>query len=303
MNLSRSLVPVLAVVLASTPADAQAGARALADSARRQVLRAEAALADSVAARGLAHALPAAFAARGVYLHPAAPLLQGRDSVRAFLARQPEAALPPMHWETLHAEASADGLSAYTWGVTTTASHAPGAAVRPRLGRFIAYWTKRGGRWELDARLHAVPREAGLVVPDSAPAAPRTRFAEGEALRVAQRDLEFSTIANVSGAGKAFREFAAPDAALFGRIGELVHGPEAIGAGFESKDEWSWVPVAAGAAGSGDLAWTVGESRVGSRAANRWYWGKYLSVWKRQPDGSWLYVTDGGTARPPEPAR
>ena len=28
------------------------------------------------------------------------------------------------------------------------------------------------------------------------------------------------------------------------------------------------------------------------------YPSKYLTIWQRQPDGSWKYITDGGNARP-----
>jgi ketosteroid isomerase-like protein len=50
------------------------------------------------------------------------------------------------------------------------------------------------------------------------------------------------------------------------------------------------------AAESGDLAVTVGLSKIstGSDA----YIGKYLTVWRRQPDGSVRFILDSGNDRP-----
>jgi ketosteroid isomerase-like protein len=61
----------------------------------------------------------------------------------------------------------------------------------------------------------------------------------------------------------------------------------------------SWRPVYALAAESGDLGFTVGEyiatGRSPSGAAVQRF-GKYLTVWQRQQDGSWKFVMQGGHA-------
>jgi ketosteroid isomerase-like protein len=38
----------------------------------------------------------------------------------------------------------------------------------------------------------------------------------------------------------------------------------------------------------------VGEASIRTRH----YYSKYLTVWKRQPDGAWKFVADGGNERP-----
>jgi ketosteroid isomerase-like protein len=56
-----------------------------------------------------------------------------------------------------------------------------------------------------------------------------------------------------------------------------------------------WEPTASGLAPAGDLGWTVGE----------WTWsandpgggearGSYVTVWRRQADGSWKVLFDTG---------
>lgn len=55
-----------------------------------------------------------------------------------------------------------------------------------------------------------------------------------------------------------------------------------------------WWPTFAGIAMSGDLGFTTGPA---SQDGNRY--GHYFTVWKRQPDGQWRWVYDGGTSADP----
>jgi ketosteroid isomerase-like protein len=62
-----------------------------------------------------------------------------------------------------------------------------------------------------------------------------------------------------------------------------------------------WHPVAGEVARSGDLGFTVGNAVFTGRSLDgspQVRYSKYLTVWKRQRDGSWRYVVDGGNARP-----
>jgi ketosteroid isomerase-like protein len=85
---------------------------------------------------------------------------------------------------------------------------------------------------------------------------------------------------------------------------ELVVGPSAVRAYYASQDAaagLAWHPVFARLAGSGDLGFTIGQyiftGRGASGAAVQSF-GKYMTVWQRQPDGSWKFVVDGGNANP-----
>jgi ketosteroid isomerase-like protein len=54
-------------------------------------------------------------------------------------------------------------------------------------------------------------------------------------------------------------------------------------------------------AATGDLGYTVGIA-VRRGADGRVGYTKYLTVWRRQPDGEWRWVVDGGSPRPVDPA-
>jgi hypothetical protein len=55
-----------------------------------------------------------------------------------------------------------------------------------------------------------------------------------------------------------------------------------------------WSPIIGDA--SGDLGYTVRTATI--RGERGVHYSKYLTVWKRQRDGAWRFVVDGGNAAP-----
>ena len=91
------------------------------------------------------------------------------------------------------------------------------------------------------------------------------------------------------GINVSFPRHAAPDAIIFApgpvNVRERFAGraPEAQNPGLD------WWPVFAGAARSGDLGFTTGPYALQGTVS-----GYYFTVWRRQPDGSWQWIFDGG---------
>jgi ketosteroid isomerase-like protein len=102
----------------------------------------------------------------------------------------------------------------------------------------------------------------------------------------------------VSQGGKAaFLAFAGEDAVAFGGGAQMTEGRTAIAAGFDGFPTGAvleWRPLSAQIARSGDVGCTVGEAMISSLH----HYSKYLTIWKRQRDGSWKFVADGGNVRP-----
>jgi ketosteroid isomerase-like protein len=218
----------------------------------------------------------------------------------------------------VRAEVSADGRSGYSYGYTiygVTVGSAPssrvtaGSAPSIRVDRYIAFWRREDAAWRIAAyaETYGAP-PAALTLPRAAAAAvlhneamPQTRGAL-ESIRAA--DAAFSALAARIGTGRAFGEYAAENAQIFSTPGEFITGPSAISAAFGPASDNSslvWHPVAGEAAQSGDLGFTVGNAEfIGKRedGAPVVHYSKYLTVWKKQRDGTWRYVVDGGSARP-----
>jgi len=125
-----------------------------------------------------------------------------------------------------------------------------------------------------------------------------------------ETDKAFSDRAQTAGLAAAFEEYAAPDAEILREsLWEPITGPEAIGESFAGAGEGVslvWEPARAEVSESGDLGFTWGRWTLSMPQADddpRIVRGKYISVWRRQLDGEWKYVLDGGhttTASPPE---
>jgi len=125
-----------------------------------------------------------------------------------------------------------------------------------------------------------------------------------EVERLLRADKAFCALAQKRGAAEAFRTFAAEDAVCF-PIGEApVRGRAAILEWMSSgpKGEMKWTPMTAEVARSGDLGYTWGTYEFrgqGDDGQPLVRHGKYVTVWKKQADGSWRFVLDIGNPGPP----
>jgi ketosteroid isomerase-like protein len=59
-----------------------------------------------------------------------------------------------------------------------------------------------------------------------------------------------------------------------------------------------WKPVKAEVSQSDDLGYTFGDWELYLKAKDTTMYGNYISIWKKQPDGTWKYVLDAGSNTP-----
>jgi len=117
---------------------------------------------------------------------------------------------------------------------------------------------------------------------------------------IIKTEQNFAKMAGEEGITKAFITYAAEDAVVM-RNNVLVIGKENLAKHFEKqssgpKDEkLSWKPDFVDVSASGDLAYTYGHftyaytDSTGTKIESN---GVFHTVWKRQADGSWLFVWD-----------
>lgn len=257
-------------------------------SERDALLAADRSLSDKTAASGLMQGFAPALTDDAAYLYPGAPLLRGSSQIRSFLASTDSILRPT--WSPAFADVSADGRLGYTYGWTQ---------LQGARGKYLACWHKAGGGWRLAAFAMTPP----VAVPDSVvpkpPSAPLSAQVRGraDAGEVRRADSAFAAMSVANGAKTAFLAYAAENAISFGGGVQMNEGREAIGAafdGFPAGAVLEWWPITAQVAPSGDLGCTAGEARIASLK----HYSKYLTIWRRQPDGSWKFVADGGNVRP-----
>jgi ketosteroid isomerase-like protein len=139
--------------------------------------------------------------------------------------------------------------------------------------------------------------------PTASPGAEPADF-EKEKAALIRTDTEFSEAAQKIGVGEAFVRFADAGATMLPPGQNAVRGIEGVRKQFADYPKGAtlvWKPFAADVARSGDLGYTLGtyEARgpdAEGKTVTRY--GKYCSVWKKQPDGRWKWVVDVGTPSP-----
>jgi uncharacterized protein DUF4440 len=114
-------------------------------------------------------------------------------------------------------------------------------------------------------------------------------------------EQSFSRMAAEKTVYDAFITFIADDGLLFrpaavnGKKWLLDHPPPS-----GKRPGLAWQPAFAGMAISGDLGFTTGpwegKSDVNDEKPSRY--GHFVTVWKKQPDGSWKFVVDLGISHP-----
>lgn len=64
-----------------------------------------------------------------------------------------------------------------------------------------------------------------------------------------------------------------------------------------TKLEWS--PVKAEVSRSGELGYTFGDWIYSRKNSKDTTYGNYVTIWKKQKDGGWKFILDGGNTTPP----
>ena len=283
---------------------AQVGPDSLAQL-RSSLIAADHVASDTAIRHDLRSALALAGSPELVLVYPGAPVLAGREAVVKFLGAQDAAKASAVGWSPLHAEVSADGSFGVTYGVTGIVGR-PGPDPSLRFGNYLSAWRRTAEGWRLVAHAQLFfPSPAGVTLPPGfqPPHAPALDWSH-PSVGFAVADSEFAALAGLEGAERAFTAYAAADAVTFSPRGVLTRGPEAIGRGVRddgAPSHWRWWPVAAGGSDSGDLGFTVGEAEIRPGDATREgsvYYGKYLTLWRRDAAGRVRFLADGGSSRP-----
>jgi ketosteroid isomerase-like protein len=148
-------------------------------------------------------------------------------------------------------------------------------------------------------RTHVVPLLAtALILTGCAREAPPAEPADSSVLMDADR--AFAAAVAKGGTDAWVSWFAADGAQIVPNAGE-IHGSDAIRKLMAPLDdpanELTWEPLRADIAASGDLGWTTGTyvSRTtlpdGTTTERD---GRYVTIWRKQADGSWKVVMDLG---------
>ena len=119
-----------------------------------------------------------------------------------------------------------------------------------------------------------------------------------------QLEADFMKAAAERGS-QGYMSYYAEDASELPNGEDAIQGKENIAKtmGFldDKNNHLTWTPVHADMAASGDLGYTYGTfvfRSMGKDGKPTVEYGKYVSIWKKQKDGSWKVVMDMGNSSP-----
>ncbi len=282
------------------------------NTARALLLQADAALSAVTVKNGIPAGFITGFADSGIYLESGPGIPVGVSAIRALLTAEYSGPGYSLAWQPYFADVSAHADVGYTYGVGTQVypPSDPSAGTYPLL--YLAFWRKIGGTWKLEAWLTSLdsPGSPAGTAPTGPFATPVTTSlpsfpSDGRAAdrqSVLGTDAEFSDASVYSGQPLSFTNYA--DSLGIQMFADYVYGRQAISAAYAGTPlttVLSWVPAHADVATSNDLAFSVGKyvffSAIGNTTASFAY-GKYMTVWKHEADGTWRYLNDGGAVSP-----
>jgi ketosteroid isomerase-like protein len=121
-----------------------------------------------------------------------------------------------------------------------------------------------------------------------------------------ETERAFSRMSEERGTREAFAEFIAADGILF-RPGPVVGKkwmPEHPLPPATTRQWLSWQPIFAAVSRAGDLGYTTGpwQFKRDIKDAKPVAFGNFMTVWKKQANGSWKFVLDLGISNPEPPS-
>jgi ketosteroid isomerase-like protein len=148
------------------------------------------------------------------------------------------------------------------------------------------------------------PKAQAAAPPAPAPPAAATNNLESTRRALLGIDLAFSRACEEKGAPEAFYQFMALDGVCLLAGEPPIEGRDAIKVHFAASpiESISWKPRAWEASSDSDLGYTWGTYELRTSAQDRASSsGKYVLVWKKQPEGTWkavLFITSQGPITP-----
>ena len=118
-------------------------------------------------------------------------------------------------------------------------------------------------------------------------------------------DEDFYLMSTQKGTGQAFIDFADDSVILMRQQQFPIVGKNELAKHYlnheNEKTPLKWTAVKAEVSPDGQLGYTFGKweykdiDKTGKEISS---YGNYVTIWKKQPDGSWKYVLDGGSTTP-----
>ncbi len=303
-----SLTPWILVVGCAAPPPADDATPKVDLAAEREAIAAADREFDAATAERGAEGWTSYFAEDGLMLSDGGGATRGPAAIREVMEPffgNPDTSL---RWAPLVQEVSNDATLGYTVGRYLLSAKTPDGEAVSREGKYLSVWRKQAdGAWLVVADIGnpGLPYPEGTQPPAAkreAANAPVSRGpeAEEEALRLTIEDFK-KAVAERGAEGWA--DFFASDGIVYSYGKPVVTGREAVRAAMSERfDDGAvvslvWDPVGVELSDDATLAMTYGwyeRTGRGEDGQEKVTQGKYVTMWRKQGDGSWKVAVDAG---------
>ncbi len=234
--------------------------------------------------------------------------IHGRESFRKIILQNQENNnydIPV--WKPVFADISKSGDFGYTFGRYALPEPDTIKYEDIKYNYYGSVWKRQqNGSWKLAIHTGLLNLEGIEILTEKE--SDNIEF-EKEKEAIKEVDRAFSQLSDDKGNLEAFYGFIADDGIAISGNGRPPANKERYRKLIEyykenkpsSAFELLWEPLFADIAASGELGYTHGHARWSSTDSNgktESGYGYYLSIWKKQADGSWQFVFDGGNQSP-----
>jgi len=112
-------------------------------------------------------------------------------------------------------------------------------------------------------------------------------------------DRDFSALSEREGMHKAFLTFIADSGVILRDNNWPLRGKNALATLYAGRSDTSfvltWEPAFEKIAAGGETGYTWGYYKSRIKATGETGQGTYITIWEKQPDGTWKFVLDTGT--------
>lgn len=112
-----------------------------------------------------------------------------------------------------------------------------------------------------------------------------------------ETDRAFSKMSELKGLRNAYMEYIDSNGVLLRPNNYPIVGGEAINFISQSNDSgfvMTWEPKSANIAAAADMAYTYGIYSYKAKNKDPVFFGSYVTIWKKQPNGKWKFVLQTG---------
>ena len=127
------------------------------------------------------------------------------------------------------------------------------------------------------------------------------KYNKKEVGKLRETELAFSKLCVEKGMAESFVFYADQNVIKLSEGKFPIIGKDSLIASFVNKPPQSftleWYPLKVEVSKSGDLGYTFGNWTFTNAKGEKSY-GNYMTVWKKQNDGNWKFLLDGGNSTP-----